>query len=147
MPLSDQLPALLALSAAPAPSTPLGPFEDSAVAWTTWVTLMGFVGVTTLALVAAGPAARRISAGTPAAGPGDWGRTTFERVVWRLHLSGGAVWLGGLAGLALLAVPGAVASADRGAFWSAMVRRFSATAMSCVASIALSGLFLYWEHV
>jgi putative copper export protein len=250
MPLSDQLPALLALSAAPAPSTPLGPFEDSAVAWTTWVTLMGFVGVTTLALVAAGPAARRISAGTlaavtarlarvaavlgvlagpavltdlahsgddggynysaawnslydgsnagrlsglevtlvlagavlvtplsfrkvasgparrwllatglgagavalgttkfPDAVPDDWGRTTFETVMWMLHLSGGAVWLGGLAGLALLAVPGAVAPADRGAFWSATVRRFSATAMSCVASIALSGLFLYWEHV
>lgn len=250
MPLSDQLPAFLSLSAAPAPSTPLGPFEDSAVEWTTWVTLMGFVGVTTLALVAAGPAARRISAGAlaavtvrlaraaavlgvlavpavltdlahsgddggynysaawsslydgsnagrlsglevtlvlvgaalvtplafrkvasgparrwllaaglgagavalgttkfPDAVPDDWGRTTFETVMWMLHLSGGAVWLGGLAGLALLAVPGAVAPADRGAFWSAAVRRFSATAMSCVASIALSGLFLYWEHV
>ena len=249
MPLSGQLPAFA--SAAPAPSTPLGPFEDSAVAWTTWVTLMGFVGVTALALVAAGPAARRISAGTlaavtarlarvaavlgvlavpavltdlahsasddggydygaawnslydgsnagrlsglevtlvlvgaalvaplafrkvaagparrwllaaglgagavalgttkfPDAVPDDWGRTTFETVMWMLHLSGGAVWLGGLAGLALLALPGAVAPADRGAFWSATVRRFSATAMSCVASIALSGLFLYWEHV
>ena len=46
--------------AIPAPSTPLGPFADSAVAWTTWVTLMGFVGLVTLALVTAGPAAARI---------------------------------------------------------------------------------------
>ena len=29
------------VAAAPAPSTPLGPFADSAVAWTTWITLMG----------------------------------------------------------------------------------------------------------
>src|ERR1700754_4304039 len=63
MPGSDQLPAFLPFSAAPAPSTPLGPFEDSAVVWTTWVTLMGFVGITALSLLAAGPAARRIDSG------------------------------------------------------------------------------------
>jgi uncharacterized membrane protein len=67
--------------------------------------------------------------------------------MWMLYLFGGAVWLGGLAGLALLAVPGAVAPADRGAFWSPAIRRFSAVAMSCVTAITLSGLFLYWEHV
>ncbi|WP_371794484.1 copper resistance D family protein [Streptomyces sp. NBC_01718] len=27
------------------------------------------------------------------------------------------------------------------------IRRFSVAAMTCVAAIALSGLFLYWEHV
>ncbi len=32
----------------------------------------------------------------------------------------------------------------RGAFWSAVIRRFSAVAMSSVAAIALSGLFLCW---
>jgi putative copper export protein len=250
MPPSDPLPALSLLSAAPVPSTPLGPFADGAVAWATWVTLMGFVGVTALALVAAGPAARRLGVGTlsavtvrlaraalvlgvlavpavltelahsgdsggydyhvawnslfdggnagllsglevtlvlvgaalvappafrkgasgparrwllaaglgagavalgttkfPDAVPDDWGRTTFETIVWMLHLLGGAVWLGGLAGLALLTVPGAVAPADRDAFWSTVIRRFSAAAMACVAAIALSGLFLYWEHV
>ncbi|MFF3559228.1 copper resistance D family protein [Streptomyces sp. NPDC002574] len=237
-------------SAAPAPSTPLGPFADSAVAWSAWVTLMGFVGVTALALVAAGPAAGRISAealsavtvrlaraavvlgvlavpavltglahsgddggydygaawnslydgsnagrlsglevtlvlvgavlvaplafrkgvsgsarrlllaaglgaGAVALGttkfpdevPDDWGRTIFETVMWMLHLFGGSVWLGGVAGLALLALPGAVAPADRGAFWSPAIRRFSSAAMLCVAAITLSGLFLYWEHV
>ncbi|MFF4895884.1 copper resistance D family protein [Streptomyces sp. NPDC001068] len=238
------------LFAAPAPSTPLGPFEDSAVAWATWVTLMGLVGVTTLALTAAGPAARRIGADTlgavttrlaraafalallaaaavltdlahsedaggfhyrdawnllydgtgagrlsglevtmllvgaavtapltfraatvgrmrtsllaaglgtglialgttkfPDSAPDDWGRTVFETAMWMLHLFGGAVWLGGLAGLALLAVPGAVPPTARAAFWSPAIRRFSAAAMGSVTAITLSGLFLYWEHV
>ncbi|WP_051950810.1 CopD family protein [Actinacidiphila yeochonensis] len=247
VPLSDALP----YAAAAAPSTPLGPFEDSAVAWAAWTTLMGFVGLAALASVAAGPAARRIGpaalaavtarlsraavvlgvlavpavltdlahgaspsggydytaawnalydgsnagrlsglevtlvlagavllapltvrtvaagpagrwllaaglgAGTvalgttkfPDAAPDDWGRTVFETLMWMLHLVGGAVWLGGLVGLLLLALPGAVAPADRGAFWAPAIRRFSAAAMACVAVIALSGLFLYWEHV
>ncbi len=252
MPASPPVLSHVPFLAAPAPSTPLGPFADSAVVWTTWVTLMGFVGLTALALIAAGPAARRIgddalaavttrltraavvlgvlavpavltdlahsgddggfhygtawhslydgsnvgrlsglevtlilvgsallapltvrgiaksparrwllatglASGAVALGttkfpdaapdPGDWGRTSFETVMWMFHLSGGSVWLGGLAGLALLALPGAVAPADRGAFWSPAIRRFSVTAMSCVAAIALSGLFLYWEHV
>src|ERR1700722_4041498 len=51
------------VAAAP-PSTPLGPWVDSAVAWTTWVTLMGSVGLTVLALAGAGPAARLLSPGT-----------------------------------------------------------------------------------
>ncbi|MEU6519599.1 CopD family protein [Streptomyces sp. NPDC046978] len=251
MPPPSSFPDAPPLAVAP-PSTPLGPFEDSAVAWVPWVTLMGFVGLTALALVAAGPSARRVGpdtlaavtarlsraavvlgllavpavltelahgasedgggydygaawstlydgsnagrlsglevtlvlagavvlaplcarrvaagrarkwlsavglgAGAVALGttkfpdgvPEDWGRTGFETLMWMLHLLGGAVWLGGLAGLALLAMPGAVAPADREAFWSPSIRRFSAAAMSCVAAIALSGLFLYWEHV
>ena len=76
-----------------------------------------------------------------------WGRTIFETGVWMLHLFGGAIWIGGLTGLLLLALPGGVPAAERGAFWSAVIRRFSAVAMSSVAAIALSGLFLYWEHV
>jgi putative copper export protein len=250
MPLPTQLPHDLLLSA-PAPSTPLGPFEDGAVAWTTWVTLMGFVGITALAVVAVGPVARRIGPGVlaattarlarvaavlgvlavpavltdlahsasadggydygaawsalydgsnggrlsglevtlvlvgaaltaplavrkvaagpartwlsaaglaagavalgttkfPDAVPDDWARTSFETGMWMLHLLGGAVWLGGVAGLAVLALPGGTADAERGAFWSPVIRRFSAAAMSCVAAITLSGLFLYWEHV
>lgn len=239
------------LSAAPAPSTPLGPFEDSAVSWTTWVTLMGLVGLLALALLAVGPPARRLGSDTLAAVtvrltrvavvlgvlaapavltdlahgasesggydygaawdslydgsnagrllglevtlvllaaalaapltvravaasrargwllsgglvagavalgttkfpdevPKDWPRTSFETVMWMLHLLGGSVWFGGLAGLLILAIPGVVGSIDRGAFWSPAIRRFSAVAMSSVAAIALSGLFLYWEHV
>lgn len=251
MPFSGDIPPSLSLSAAAAPSTPLGPFVDSAVAWTTWATLMGFVGLTALALLTAGPSARRIGSDTlaavtarlsraavvlgvlavpavltdlaqgasksggydygaawnslydgtndgrlsglevtlilvgaalvapltvravaagparrwllatglgagavalgttkfPDAAPKDWGSTSFETLMWMLHLLGGGVWIGGLVGLSLLALPGAVAPADRGAFWGTTIRRFSACAMTCVAAIALSGLFLYWEHV
>jgi putative copper export protein len=249
VPTTGQLLALLP-AAAPAPSTPLGPFQAGAVAWTTWVTLMGFVGMTAVSLLSAGPAARRLGSGAlaavtarlaraavllgllavpaaltslaysaktgrydygsawsslydgstdgllsglevtlvlvgvvlvaplafrplstgparprllalgalagsgallttkfPDAAPANVGRTVFETVVWAFHLIGGAVWLGGVAGLALIALPGALSAADRQAFWSPAIRRFSAAAMSCVAAIALSGLFLYWEHV
>lgn len=240
------------LAAAAPPSTPLGPWADSAVAWATWITLMGFVGLTVLALAVVGSPARRASPGTLArvttrlarvaavlgvlavpavltefaqsasqaggydyaaawdslydgsiagllsgleitcslagavliaplasrrsavagrvrgwllgaglaAGavslattkfPDDladgWGRTIAETVVWMLHIFGAAIWIGGLAGLLLLALPGGVALAARAAFWSAAIRRFSVLAMSSVAAISLSGLFLYWEHV
>jgi putative copper export protein len=251
MPFSSDIPLHLTYSAAAAPSTPLGPFIDSAVAWTTWVTLMGFVGLTALALVVAGPPARLIGpdtltavttrlsraalvlgilavpavltdlaqaasttggynysaaydslydgsadgllsglevtlilvgaallspltlrrlttgparrqlltsalgAGTIALGttkfpdqaPTDWGSTIFSTLMWMLHLIGGGVWIGGLIGLLLLCLPGAVAPDDRGAFWAPTLRRFSAIAMGCVTAITLSGLFLYWEHV
>ena len=237
--------------AAPAPSTPLGSFADSAVAWATWVTLMGFVGLVALSVLVAGPAARRIGGdalaavtvrlsraavvfgvlavpavltdlaggasetggydfgaawGSPYGGgvdgllsglevtlvlvgavlvcpltvrriaggrarrwlaagglvagaialcttkfpdkaPDDWGSTVFQTLMWVLHLLGGAVWIGGLIGLALLCLPGAVEAADRGAFWASTIRRFSASAMSCVGAITLSGLYLYWQHV
>jgi copper transport protein len=101
-------------------------------------------------LLAAGLAAGTVALGTtkfPDAAPDDWGRTVFETFMWMLHLIGGAVWIGGLAGLLVLALPGALAPAARGAFWGPAIRRFSAAATGCVAAIALSGLFLYWEHV
>ncbi|MFD7989659.1 DUF4149 domain-containing protein [Kitasatospora indigofera] len=243
-------PALTSLAAA-APSTPLGPFVDSAVAWSTWVTLMGLVGLIALAVLSTGPAAARtapaalpavtariawgavvagvlaapavltelahkasksggydwsaawnslydgtnagrlaglevtfalvaaalavpltvrtVAAGRargpllgaglaaasvalgatkfPTKAPADWGRGSFDTLIWMLHLLGGGVWFGGLAGLLLLAAPGAVPTAERRAFWSLAVRRFSVAAMACVAAITLSGLFLYWAHV
>ncbi|MGW4649884.1 copper resistance D family protein [Kitasatospora sp. NPDC004289] len=233
------------------PSTPLGPFADSAVNWAVWVTLMAAVGLLALALLAAVPAAvrnaadsapavtgrlalaavvvgvlavpavltelahaaspshgydyakawsslfdgsnkgrlsgievtssllgallaapltvRSIAAGRargpllsaallcaavalgatkfPSQAPADWGRGTFDAVVWQLHLQGGGVWIGGLLGLLLLALPAVVDGAGRRAFWSAVIRRFSVAAMACVAAITLSGLFLYWAHV
>ncbi|MCU1502268.1 MAG: copper resistance domain protein [Ilumatobacteraceae bacterium] len=233
------------------PSTPLGPFQDSAVSWATWVTLMGFAGVLALALFSAGPAARaigghavattsrrlagaavvigvvsipavltdvahrasksggydfasawrslydgtnqgrlvgleitfvitaivltapllvrRVASGTarrwllsaglasstialgttkfPTNVPTRWALTTFETISWMLHLTGGAVWLGGLLGLIVLLAPGGTPTTGRNQFWSIAIRRFSAVAMTSVAAIALSGLFLYWEHV
>jgi putative copper export protein len=103
-------------------------------------------------LLPAGFAAGAVSLGltkfpSAAPHPGQWGRTVFETAMWMFHLYGGAIWLGGVAGLTLLALPGVIAPADRGVFWSVAIRRFSAAAMGCVAGIALSGLFLYWEHV
>jgi putative copper export protein len=101
-------------------------------------------------LLGIGLAAGAVALGTtkfPTEAPDDWGRTGFETVIWMVHLLGGSVWIGGLAGLLLLALPGAVPEAARAAFWSAAIRRFSVLAMSCVAAITLSGLFLYWEHV
>jgi putative copper export protein len=241
--LVTRAPAYLA---APAPSTPLGPFEDSAVSWASWVTLMSFVGLLALAMVVAAPArslgdraaqlvrarlawaaivagvlafpavltdqahggsgydyssawhklfdgstagllagletvlplvaallllpvvvlhrslaprlvtslrvaalllgvialaATRIPAKAPA--PADRARTAFQTFMWMLHLIGGAVWVGGLIGLVLLAVRSGL---DSG-FWSAAIRRFAAAAMGCVAAISLSGLYLYWSHV
>jgi copper transport protein len=101
-------------------------------------------------LLGAGLAAGAMALGTtkfPDQVPDDWGLTIFETVIWMLHLLGGAIWIGGLAGLVLLALPGGVPRPGTGAFWPVAIRRFSVLAMSCVASIALSGLFLYWEHV
>jgi putative copper export protein len=101
-------------------------------------------------LLGTGLAAGAVALGTtkfPAEVPQDWGRTSFETVMWMLHLLGGSIWIGGLVGLLLLAVPGAVERQAKAEFWSSTIRRFSAAAMSCVAAIALSGLFLYWEHV
>ncbi|MCK9896184.1 copper resistance D family protein [Frankia sp. AgB32] len=111
-------------------------------------------------LLAAGLLAGAVSLWTTKL-PVSWpdGRTAVETGMWILHLTGGACWLGGLAGLVLLALPGALrgapgtgpAAADgevgRAAFWSVTIRRYSAVAMGCVATIGLSGLFLYWEHV
>lgn len=230
----------------PAPSTPLGSFEDSAVSWSSWTTLMAFVGLVMLAVLVARPARALGTQGSatvrtrlswsavlagllafpavltdlahdgssydysaawtslfdgtarglldgfeallplvgvllllpvalgrpssalsprcsawlrsiallcgavalgstkfPSKAPANWGRTTFETLMWMLHLLGGGVWLGGLIGLVVLSVRGGLGSA----FWSLAIRRFSVAAMSCVAAIGLSGLFLYWEHV
>ncbi|MCX5209119.1 CopD family protein [Kitasatospora sp. NBC_00240] len=101
-------------------------------------------------LLGAGLAAASAALGAtkfPTKVPADWGRGSFDVLVWMLHLLGGGVWFGGLAGLLLLAVPGAVPTTERRAFWSVAVRRFSVAAMACVAAITLSGLFLYWAHV
>ncbi len=252
MPIPSQLPHGLQPFAVAAPSPPLGPFVDSAVAWTTWVTLMGFVGLIALSLVSAGPAAGRIgsdplaavtarlsrvavalgvlavpavltdlahgasdsggyaygaawnslydgsndgrlsgleltfilagaallapltvravaagparrwllgaglAAGAVALGttkfpdtvPDDWGRTVFETVHVDAapagrSLSGSAAWP------ACCCSPSPARSRPPTGARSGppAIRRFSATAMSCVAAIALSGLFLYWEHV
>ncbi|MGZ4452141.1 MAG: copper resistance D family protein [Nocardioides sp.] len=79
--------------------------------------------------------------------PGAWGRTVFSALMWLLHLEGGAIWIGGLIGLAALTVPGVVSAEHRRRFWSRTLRRFAVVAMTCVAAIVLSGIWLYWTHV
>jgi copper transport protein len=60
-----------------------------------------------------------------------------------LHLVAGAVWLGGLVGLALT-LPGLAGRRDASA---ALVSRFSTAAASLLAAIVLSGSFLAWRIV
>jgi putative copper export protein len=95
-------------------------------------------------------AASAVALGTtrfPDEKPEAWGRATFDTGMWMLHLFGGAIWIGGLIGLLALSLAGAVPAGSRSSFWAPVIRRFSVTAMSCVAAICLSGLYLYWEHV
>jgi putative copper export protein len=113
-----------------------------------WPSVAG--GRARIPLLVGGLVAGSIALGTtkfPTALPAAWGQTVFSTVVWMLHLFGGAVWIGGLAGLLLLALPGAVPAARRRAFWSPVIRRFSIAAMTSVGAITLSGLYLYWQHV
>jgi len=83
----------------------------------------------------------------PTKTPTDWGRSIFWTLMWLLHLTGAGIWIGGLIGLLALAVPGAIPAVIRGRFWSASIRRFSVSAMTCVGAIVLSGLFFYWALV
>ncbi len=83
----------------------------------------------------------------PTSAPANWPRTIFNDVLYIFHLWGAAVWIGGLAGLLLIALPRCVPVDRRRAFWPPAVRRFSATAMGSVAAIVLSGLWLTWAHV
>jgi putative copper export protein/methionine-rich copper-binding protein CopC len=100
-----------------------------------------------LSLGALSGAAALCSTKFPTAVPDDWGREAFDTGIWFGHLLGGAVWIGGLLGLLALALPGGIAAAHRSAFWPGAIRRFSIVAMTCVAAIGLSGLWLYWMHV
>jgi putative copper export protein len=88
-----------------------------------------------------------VAAKFPTVKPEDLPRTVFQTVVWCAHLLGAAVWVGGLVGLLAVALPGAVPARYRGAFWGPAIRRYSASAMSCVAALILSGLWLYWVHI
>lgn len=83
----------------------------------------------------------------PDEAPEKVGRTAFQTVMWFGHLLGGAVWVGGLVGLLAVALSRSVPVTARGAFWGSAIRRFSVAAMSSVGAVALSGLWLYWNHV
>ncbi|GAA5193766.1 hypothetical protein GCM10023322_56510 [Rugosimonospora acidiphila] len=82
----------------------------------------------------------------PTSSGDDWPRTIFNTVLYVFHLWGGGVWIGGLAGLLILAL-GAVPAQVRRGFWPSAIRRFSTSAMSAVGVLVLSGLWLYWVHI
>ncbi|MGX7678993.1 CopD family protein [Jatrophihabitans sp. DSM 45814] len=88
-------------------------------------------------------AAREIPSAVPANVP----RGIFNTVLYIGHLVGSAVWIGGLVGLVALFVRGGVAADARASFWPVAIRRFSAVALISVATLTLSGLWLYWVHV
>jgi putative copper export protein len=83
----------------------------------------------------------------PVEKPKELVQTVFDTVLVFFHLVGGAVWIGGLAGLVVLAAARTVPLDWRRQFWPVVIRRFSVVAMSCVAAVLLSGLWLYWRHV
>ncbi|HEY4331303.1 MAG TPA: CopD family protein, partial [Ilumatobacteraceae bacterium] len=83
----------------------------------------------------------------PAAVPVNKPRTTFGDVFTFVHIASGGVWIGGLVGLAALAIGRAVPNGVRAAFWPGAIRRFSLTAMSCVGLTVLSGMWLAWVHI
>ncbi|WP_053665012.1 copper resistance D family protein [Streptomyces sp. MMG1121] len=65
----------------------------------------------------------------------------------QIHIISGTVWLGGLVLLVALAGARGRLSRNAGPIWAGIWRRFSLTAMICVAAVLISGLWMSWEHV
>jgi putative copper export protein/methionine-rich copper-binding protein CopC len=85
---------------------------------------------------------------TEAPKPGiSWPREIFTSVLDWGHMYGAAVWIGGLAGLAVLGASMRVPAARRGRFWPTALRRFSVVATVCVGAMILTGLWITWLHV
>ena len=95
-----------------------------------------------LALLGVGPLAAlwSISASGHASTGGD---ATLNVAIDLLHGLATAAWLGGLVGLAVLAIPAAwsLADADRVRFAAAVVVRFSALALTAVAVLVITGVY------
>jgi hypothetical protein len=58
-----------------------------------------------------------------------------------------AIWIGGLAGLAVIGASMRAAGVRRERFWGPTLRRFSLIATVCVGAMILSGLWITWLHV
>jgi putative copper export protein/methionine-rich copper-binding protein CopC len=83
----------------------------------------------------------------PTKTPPAWPREIFTQVLDFGHLVGASIWVGGLIGLAVLAVSARSITREAPALWSAVLRRFSLVATICVADMILTGLWTYWLHV
>ncbi len=83
----------------------------------------------------------------PTETPEEWVREIFTDVLDWGHMTGAAVWIGGLVALAVLGVTLRPPAAERDGFWSAALRRFSIVATVCVGVMILTGLWTAWIHV
>ena len=83
----------------------------------------------------------------PTEAPPSWPRAIFTWVLDWGHMFFASIWIGGLAGLAVLAAFLRVPAERRGAFFSIALRRFSLVATICVGAMILTGLWTAWIHV
>jgi putative copper export protein/methionine-rich copper-binding protein CopC len=85
---------------------------------------------------------------TEAPRPGiGWPREIFTSVLDWGHMYSAAIWIGGLAGLAVIGASMRAAGVRRERFWGPTLRRFSLIATVCVGAMILSGLWITWLHV
>jgi putative copper export protein/methionine-rich copper-binding protein CopC len=108
--------------------------------------LVGRVMLAGLVLGTAEMIVRVLPTEAPKEGIG-WPREIFTDVLDWGHLYSAAIWIGGLAGLAVLGASLCVPAARRGRFWPVALRRFSVIATACVGAMILSGLWMAWSHV
>jgi putative copper resistance protein D len=83
----------------------------------------------------------------PTEAPPSWPREIFTAVLDWGHMFSAAIWVGGLAGLLVVAALLRVPADERGRFWPVALRRFSAVAAVCVGAMILTGLWTTWLHV
>jgi uncharacterized membrane protein len=85
---------------------------------------------------------------TQAPRPGvGWPREIFTRTLDWGHMYSAAIWIGGLAGLAVLRASKPPRAGLLGELWPNVLRRFSAIAMVCVGVLILTGLWTAWLHL
>ncbi|WP_146615889.1 copper resistance D family protein [Nonomuraea aridisoli] len=83
--------------------------------------------------------------------PTDPGAETFDSVLGsvldHVHVLSVSTWVGGIAGLALLATAHRRLSPGAGAVWARIWSRFSVVALAAVGGMVVSGSWLAWKNV
>lgn len=83
----------------------------------------------------------------PTKPPPAWPRQIFTNSLDFGHMFSASIWIGGLAGLAVLGARLRVPAQRRGRFWPVSLSRFSVVASVCVGAMILTGLWTAWIHV
>ncbi|MFN8634730.1 MAG: CopD family protein [Chloroflexota bacterium] len=83
----------------------------------------------------------------PGSIPADLPRAIFTSLADWGHLLGSGVWIGGLIALVATVPLARAAQAGPAASLSAIIRRFSVVALTCVGVQTLTGLWTSWIHV